>query len=204
MQQKHLPLVSRQHDYPIEIIGPMKRHRRNILPHVERARVNRQLKDAVVDGLICLNHSKFGSPILFVRKADGSLLLCIYYRGQNEVTFKDAYPLSRVDDTLDELKDASFYTHLDLASCLWQVRVRDEDIHKTAFNTPYGMMEWDAMPLGMCNTLAKFHRMMNDIMCDFLHKLVTVYPDDVYVHCRTRGEHMEHMRLVLQLLRRRG
>jgi hypothetical protein len=77
-------------------------------------------------------YSEFASPILFVRKADGSLRLCIDYRGLNEVTRKDAYPLLRVDDTLDELKDANFHTHLDFASGFLQLRVRDHDIHKTA------------------------------------------------------------------------
>ena len=91
-------------------------------------------------GLVRPCYSEFGSPILFVRKADGSLRMCIGYRGLNEVTRKDAYPLPRVDDTLDELKDANFYTHLDLASGFWQVRVRDKDIHKTAFQTPDGLM----------------------------------------------------------------
>jgi hypothetical protein len=73
------------------------------------------------DGLIRPSHSEFGSPILFVRKGDGSLRLCIDCRGLNEVTRKDTYPLPRVDDTLDELKDVNFYTHLDLASRSWQV-----------------------------------------------------------------------------------
>jgi hypothetical protein len=81
-----------------------------------------------------------------VRKADGSLRLCIDYRGLNEVTRKDAYRLPRVDDKLDELKDASFYTHLDLAACFSQVRVRDQDIHKTAYQTLDGLMEWVAIP----------------------------------------------------------
>mgnify|MGYP003688019815 FL=1 len=111
----------------------MRRQRLNRLSPAERAELNRQLKDAVEAGLIRPSYSEFGSPILFVRKADGSLRLCIDYRGLNEVTRKDAYPLPRVDDTLDELKDANFYTHLDLASDIWQVRVRDHDIHKTAF-----------------------------------------------------------------------
>jgi hypothetical protein len=103
----------------------MKRQRLNRLSPAERAELNRQLKDAVDAGLIRPSYNELGSPILFVRKGDGLLRLCIDYRGLNEVTRnKDAYPLTRVDDTLDELKDANFYTHLDLAHGFWQVRVR--------------------------------------------------------------------------------
>jgi hypothetical protein len=92
------------------------------------------------------SHIEFGSPILFVRKAYGSLRLCIDYLALNEFTRKDAYPLPRVDETLDELNDVHFYTNLGLASGFWQVRVREEDvIHKTAFQIPYAMMEWVAM-----------------------------------------------------------
>jgi hypothetical protein len=150
------------------------------------------------DGLIRPSYNEFGSPILFVRKADGSLRLCIDYSGPNEVTRKNAYPLPRVDDTLDALKDANFYTHLDLASGFWQVRVRDKDIHKTVFQTLDGLMEWVAMPFGLCNAQATVHMMMNDILRDLLHKFVTVYLDYVCISSRTMEEHMEHLRLVLQ------
>jgi hypothetical protein len=117
LQHVNSALVSRQWDHPIETTGPMKRQLLNRLSPAERAELNRQLKDVVDAGLIRPNYSEFGSPIVFVRKADDSLRLYIDYRGLNEVTRKDAYPLPRVDDTLDELKDANFYTHLDLASC---------------------------------------------------------------------------------------
>jgi hypothetical protein len=93
----------------------MRRQRLKRLSHAERAELNRQLKDAVDVSVIRPSYSEFGSPILFVRKADGSLRMCIDYGGLNEVTRKGAYPLPRVDDTLD----ANFYTQLDLASCLW-------------------------------------------------------------------------------------
>jgi hypothetical protein len=162
----------------------MRRQRLNRLSHAERAELNRQLKDVVDASLIRPIYNEFGSPILFVRKAYGSLRLCIDYRGLNEVAREDAYPLPRVDDTLDELKDANFYTHLDLAFDFWQVRARDKDVHKTAFQTPNGLMEWVAMPFGLCNAKATFQRMMNDILRDFLHKFVTVYLDDVGIYSR--------------------
>jgi hypothetical protein len=198
LQHVNSPHVSRQWDHPIETTGPMRRQRLNILSPAERAELNRQLKDAVEAGLVRPNYNEFGSPILFVRKADGSLRLCIDYRGLNEDTRKDAYPLPRVDDTLDELKDANFYTHLDLASGFLQVRVRDKDIHKTAFQTHDGLHEWVAVPFGLCNAPSTFQRMMNDILRDFLHKFVTVYLDDVCVYNRTLEEHLTHLRLVLQ------
>jgi hypothetical protein len=94
----------------------MRRQRLNRLSPAERAELNRQLKEAVEAGLLHPSYSEFDSPILFVRKADGSLCMCIDYRGLTEVTRKDAYPFPRVDDTLDELKDANFYTHLHLAT----------------------------------------------------------------------------------------
>jgi hypothetical protein len=103
-----------------------------------------------------------------------------------------------VDDTLDEFEDVNFYTHLDLASGLWQVRVRDQDVHKTAFHTHDGLMEWVAIPCGLCNAPSTFHKMMNDILRDFLHKFVIIYLDDVCIYSRTHEEHMQHMRLVLQ------
>jgi hypothetical protein len=103
-----------------------------------------------------------------------------------------------VDDALDELKDANFYIHLDSASGFWQVRGREEDVHKNAFQTPNALMEWVDMPFGLCNAHVTFQRMMNDILRDFLHEFAMVYPDDVFVYIRTLEEHLEHVRRVLQ------
>jgi hypothetical protein len=115
LRQVDSPRMSRQWDHPIETIGPMKCQRLIRLSLAERAELNRQLKDAVEASLICPSHNEFGSPILFARKADGSLRLCIDYRGSNEVARKNTYPRPRVDGTLDDLNDANFYTHIDLA-----------------------------------------------------------------------------------------
>jgi hypothetical protein len=103
-----------------------------------------------------------------------------------------------VDDTLDDLKDANYYDHLGLAFGFWQVRVRDDDVHKTPFQRLDGMMEWVAMPYGQCNAPTMFQRMINDIMRDFLHKFITVYLDDVCVYIRSLEDHLEHLLLVLQ------
>jgi hypothetical protein len=122
-----------------------------------------------------------------VRKADGSLRLCIDYCGLNEVTRKDASPLPRVDDTLDELiKGANFYTHLDLAYGLWQVQVRDQHIHKTAFQTLDGLMERVAMPFGLCNAPATFHRMMNTYFATF-YKSYYLPRRRLYIQSHSRG-----------------
>jgi hypothetical protein len=150
LQPVNSPPVSRLWDHPIETTGPMKRKRLNMLSLVERADLNRQLNNAMEACQIRPRYSEFGSPTRFVRKVDGSLRSCIDYRGLNEVTRNGAYLLPGVDDTLDELKDANFYTHLDLASDFLQVRARDQDVHKPAFQTPYGLMEWVAMPFGIC------------------------------------------------------
>jgi hypothetical protein len=109
------PHVTRQWDRPIETFVSMKRQYLNWLSHAESGELNRQLKDAIEAGLIRLTHSEFGLPTLFVGTGDGSLPLYIDCRGLKEFTRKDTYPLSCVDDALDELKDASFYTHVDLA-----------------------------------------------------------------------------------------
>jgi hypothetical protein len=103
-----------------------------------------------------------------------------------------------VDDTLDKLKDSNYYTHLHLAHGFWQVRVREEDIHKTVLHTHDGLMEWIAMLVELCNVPGTFHPTMNDILLEFLRKFVTVYLDDICVYIPTLDEFHKQKRLVLQ------
>jgi hypothetical protein len=103
-----------------------------------------------------------------------------------------------------ESRTRTFNTHLDLAGGFWQVLVRDEDVQETTFHTHDGMMEWVAMPFGLCNTPPTFERIVKDILRDFLHKFVTVYIDNVCVYSRTMHEHMEHLRLALQRFKEEG
>ena len=194
------PPKSRPWDHKINLTGPMKKQRLNRLSPAEKAELDRQMESAIAAGLVRPSQSEFGSPILFVRKADGSLRLCIDYRGLNAVTQKDAYPLPRIDETLDELRNARCYTHLDLASGYWQVKVHEPDIHKTAFQTPDGLYEWVAMSFGLTNAPATFQRMMNDILKPYLHKFVTVYLDDICIFSENYDDHINHLRLVLEKL----
>jgi hypothetical protein len=115
------PHASRRWGHPIDTTGQMRRQRLDCLSRARREELNRQLKDVIIARLIRPSCSEFDSPIMFVRKVDGSLRLCIDYRGLNEVTRKDACPLPRVDETLNELNDANLYTHLDLVSGFWPV-----------------------------------------------------------------------------------
>jgi hypothetical protein len=176
LQHEGSPHVSRQWNHPIETFVPMKRQRLHRLSYAEHADLNRQLKDAVEATLIRPIRNELDSRIPFVRKAYGSLRLCIPqcidYRGLYKVTCNNANPFSHVDDTADELKDTNFYSHLDLAACLWQVRVREEDVHKTTFQVRAGMMVWVAIPFRLCNVHATFQRMMNKIPRNFLHIVV--------------------------------
>jgi hypothetical protein len=170
----------------LQTIGPMKRQRLNKLSLAKRAELNRQLKDIVEAGLIRPSHNEFESPILFD------------YRGINEVTHRNAYPLPRVDHTLDELKNANIYTDLDLAFGFWQVRVSDEDIHMITFHTHDGLMEWVAMPFGLSNARATYVP-TNDQQHParlLYNEFVRVYFDDVCVYNRTLEEHFEHLRRV--------
>ena len=163
--------------------------------------VDRQIKLLKEKGLIRDSNSPFAAPILCVKKPDGSIRLCVDYRMLNKITVKDKFPLPRIDELLDRLRGAKYFSKLDLTQGYHQVRVKEEDVHKTAFTTRFGQFEWLVMPFGVAGGPATFQRLMNNVLRDYLGKFVAAYLDDILIYSATLEEHLEHLRKVLLKLR---
>ena len=160
-----------------------------------------QLQELVDKGFIQPSISPWGAPVLFVRKKDGTLRLCIDYRQLNRVTIKNRYPLPRIDDLFDQLKGACVFSKIDLRSGYYQLKIRDDDVPKTAFRTRYGHYEFLVMPFGLTNAPAAFMNLMNRVFHPYLDRFVIVFIDDILVYSKNEVEHARHLRLVLQTLR---
>jgi len=145
--------------------------------------------------------SPWGALVLFVRKKDGTLRLCIDFRQLNKVTVKNKYPLPRIDDLFDQLRGAKILPKIDLRSGYHQVRIKEEDISKTAFRTRYGHYEFTVVLFGLTNALATFMCLMNGIFRNYLDKFVIVFLDDILIYSKSEEEHEEHLRIALQVLR---
>ena len=166
----------------------------------ELLEVQAQLADLINKGLIQPSKSPYGAPIIFVPKKNGKLRMCVDYRALNKITVKNRYPLPRIDELLDRLQGATVFSKLDLQSGYWQIRIKEDDIPKTAFRTRYGHFEWRVLPFGLTNAPATFQALMNNVLHDYLDKFVVVYLDDILIYSRTPEEHVHHLELVLQAL----
>ncbi|KAK9100149.1 hypothetical protein Scep_023579 [Stephania cephalantha] len=167
----------------------------------EHEEVRRQLDDLLEKGFIHPSMSPWGAPVLFVKKKDGSMRMCIDYRKLNQVTVKNRYPLPRIDDLFDRLTGAKFFSKIDLRSGYHQLRIREDDIKKTAFSTRYGLFEFTVMPFGLTNAPAIFMDLMHRVLRPYLDRYVIVFIDDILIYSMTREEHASHLRAVLTTLR---
>ncbi|GKC52871.1 reverse transcriptase domain-containing protein [Tanacetum coccineum] len=164
--------------------------------------LSNQLQELADRGFIRPSTSPWGAPVLFVKKKDGSFRMCIDYQELNKLTIKNRYPLPRIDDLFDQLQGSSVYSKIDLRSGYHQLRVRDEDTPKTAFKTRYGHYEFQVMPFGLTNAPAVFMDLMNRVCEPYLDKFVIVFIDDILIYSRNKEEHADHLRIILELLRK--
>ena len=162
-----------------------------------------RLEDLLSKGFIRPSISPWGAPVLFVKKKDGSLRLCIDYRQLNRVTIRNQYPLPRIDELFNQLQGSRVYSKIDLRSGYHQLRVQESDVPKTAFRTRYGHYEFLVMPFGLTNAPAAFLDLMNRVFQPYLDRFVIVFIDDILVYSGSSEDHSEHLRIVLQTLRER-
>ena len=159
-----------------------------------------QLQELLDKGFIRPSHSPWGAPVLFVKKKDGALRMCIDYRELNKVTIKNRYPLPRIDDLFDQLKGSVVFSKIDLRSGYHQLKIKETDIFKSAFRTRYGHYEFLVMPFGLTNAPAAFMDLMNRVFKTYLDKFVIVFIDDILIYSKSQEEHVEHLRIVLRIL----
>nr|GFB24264.1 putative reverse transcriptase domain-containing protein [Tanacetum cinerariifolium] len=164
--------------------------------------LSNQLKELQEKGFIRPSHSPWGAPVLFVKKKDGAMRMCIDYREVNKLTIKNRYPLLRIDDLFDQLQGACCFSKIDLRSGYHQLRVREEDIPKTTFRTRYGHFEFTVMPFGLTNAPAIFMDLMNRVCKPYLDKIVIVFIDDILIYSKSEEEHEGHLKTILDLLKK--
>ncbi|GJR93907.1 putative reverse transcriptase domain-containing protein [Tanacetum coccineum] len=198
-----LPPV-RQVEFQIDLIpgaAPVARAPYRLAPS-EMQELSYQLQELADRGFIRPSTSPWGAPVLFVKKKDGSFRMCIDYQELNKLTVKNRYPLPRIDDLFDQLQGLSVYSKIDLRSCYHKLRVRDEDIPKTAFRRRYGHYEFQVMPFGLTNAPAIFMDLVNRVCKPYLDKFVIVFIDDILIYSYNKEEHANHLRIILELLRK--
>ena len=138
---------------------------------------------------------------MLVQKKDGTWRLCIDYRALNKITVRNRYPIPRIDDLLDQLKGAKYFSKIDLKSGYHQVPIEYTDIWKIAFKSREGLFKWLVIPFGLKNAPPTFMRMMDDILRSFTNSFVVVYLDDISIYNKTWDEHLQHIQQVLNTLR---
>ena len=166
----------------------------------ENDEIKRKIQELIQKGHIHPSASPCGSPIVLAKKKDGTWRLCIDYRALKKITVKNRYPIPWIDDLLDQLRGAKFFTKIDLKSGYHQVPIDPADVWKTAFKSKEGLFEWLVMPFGLTNTPTTFVRLMNDVLRPFIDSFAVVYLDDILIFSKTWSEHLQHVEQVLSTL----
>ena len=173
-------------------------------PFVHREKIVKLVNDMLKQGVIRPSTSAWASPVVLVPKKDGEVRFCVDYRRVNAITKKDVYPLPRIDDILDTLSQARYFSTLDLALGYWQIEMDPATKEKSAFTTHAGLYEFERMPFGLCNAPATFQRFMQAVLIGLEWKCCFVYIDDILVCSETLEEHLEHLQQVFTRLRMAG
>jgi len=170
------------------------------LSKFEQETLKQFIDENLTNGFIRLTSSPHRAPVLFVKKKDGSLWLCVDFHGLNRITKKDRYPLPLISDLLDSPRKGCIYTKINLRHVYHLVRIAEGDEWKTAFCTRYGAFEWSVMPFGLTNAPAAFQWFMNDMFSDLLDVCVVVYLDDILIYSDDITQHRSHVKEVLKRL----
>jgi Reverse transcriptase (RNA-dependent DNA polymerase) len=168
----------------------------------ELKEVKRQIDELLDKGFIRPSTSPWGSSILFVPKKDGGLRMCVDYRALNKATIRNNYPLPRIDEVWDQIGGSRTFSSFDLRSGYNQIRIAEEDTYKTCFRTRYGAYEVLVVPVGLVGAPPVFQSLINEVLRPYLDRYFLVYLDYILIYSRTKKEHVEHLRIILDKLRK--